>query len=97
MRIRDAYTKLDRAGLAQRAADARKSTTGGSPSANGADGTDGAGGATHVTVSTRARDLSALAAPRAAKVAALRAQVERGELRIDAGTIAARLLGDIDP
>lgn len=86
MRIHDAYTKLDRA---HRVGDAPKAAVGSATTS------ESAAGATHVKVSLRARDLSALASPRAAKVDALRAQLERGELHVDASAITAKLLGDL--
>ena len=91
MRIHDAYTKLDRptaadgaaapkGDAATRAKDAARS--GASTSVN-----------TSVTLSARARELSAASATSTAKVAALREQLQRGELKVDAHAIAAKLVG----
>ncbi|MBX3186772.1 MAG: flagellar biosynthesis anti-sigma factor FlgM [Labilithrix sp.] len=88
MRIHDAYTKLDRAAIAARAGNAKAADKG----VTDAGGAGSAEGATRVNVSARARDLSAEASSRSAKVEALQARMKRGDLRVDADAIAARLL-----
>lgn len=91
MRIHDAYTKLNgptrtdaTAGTrdaAGRAKDAGRALPAGEASTN-------------VVLSARAQELSARTDPgRSARVSALRDLVQRGELRVDARAIAAKLMG----
>lgn len=92
MRIHDAYTKLngptrtDAAAVARdagaRAKDAGRAATPGEVS-------------TSVNLSARAQELSARTDPaRSARVSALREQVQNGTFKIDARSIAAKLVGD---
>jgi flagellar biosynthesis anti-sigma factor FlgM len=91
MRIHDAYTKLDRPTAADGpAAAAGEAGTRAKDAARSAAGTQVS---TSVTLSARARELSAAASPSTAKVAALREQLQRGELKVDAHAIAAKLVG----
>lgn len=91
MRIHNAYTLLDR----PTRTDATTGTPDAKGRANGAGGTARPGEvSTSVALSPRARELSAQSDPSAARVSALREQIQRGELRIDANAIAAKLIGD---
>lgn len=93
MRIQDAYTKLDR--TAGPAGPAKTTTTTATDASKGsAAGAHAEGAATHVALSPRAQALAASADPSAARVDALRAQIARGELQVDARAIAAKLVGD---
>ena len=97
MRIHDAYTKLVRPqDAAGTAAGRGPEAAGGSAAGRAApeDAPPAAGAATRVSVSGRAQTLAAEHAPSSAKVAALREEIGNGTFRIDAGAIAARLIGD---
>lgn len=91
MRIRDAYTKLDRpvrTDATSKTPDASTRTK----DAKGASAPDQA--STNVVLSSKARELSASADTSSARVAAFREQISRGELRVDAKAIAAKMIGD---
>jgi len=100
--IKDAYAKLNRSNANVGGTDGSK-TTGAAASrskdaaqgtATSAVGSAASSTSTTVTVSTKARELAALAAPSEAKVAALRERIAQGDLKIDARSIASKLLGD---
>jgi flagellar biosynthesis anti-sigma factor FlgM len=90
MRIHDAYTKLDRPTAADGAAPAGDAAARAKDAARSSASTSVN---TSVTLSPRARELSAAAGTSSAKVAALREQLQRGELKVDAHAIAAKLVG----
>ena len=90
MRIHDAYTKLDRPTAADGPAAAGGPATRAKDAARSAAGTPVS---TSVTLSARAQELSAAASQSNAKVTALREQLQRGELKVDAHAIAAKLVG----
>ena len=94
MRIHDAYTKQDRAVRAEGPRAARPAASGSAD----ARATAATGGslATNVTVSARARELSASAEPTGARVDALRAQIKNGTFKVDARSIAAHLVGETE-
>jgi len=97
MRIHDAYTKLDRPRDAAGTAAGRGPEAAGQGAAGRAASDvapPAAGDATRVSVSSRAQELASAHGPASAKVAALREKIADGTFRIDAGAIAARLIGD---
>jgi len=93
MRIHDTYTKHDRATRAEGPVAGEKVGHGAKDAAR-ASHTTGNTASTSVTFSPRARELASLADPSAARVSALREQLQRGELRVDAHAIASKLIGD---
>ena len=92
MRIHDAYTKLN----APTRTDAMSSTRDAAARAKDAGRAATPGDvSTSVTLSARAQELSAKTDPaRSARVSALRDQVQNGSFRVDAQSIAAKLVGD---
>jgi flagellar biosynthesis anti-sigma factor FlgM len=92
MRIHDAYTKLDGATRINGAAS--KGDTAASRGAKDAGASSSSSASMSVTLSAKARELSGLADPSSARIAALRDQVKRGEFKIDADAIAKKLVGD---
>lgn len=92
MRIHDAYTKLNGptrtdATAAPRDAAARAKDAGRAPAPGQV--------STSVVLSARAQELSAQTDPaRSARVSALRDQIQAGTFKIDAQSIAAKLIGD---
>lgn len=91
MRIHDAYTKLDRPIAADGPAAAGDAGTRAAKDASRS--AAGTPVSTSVTLSSRARELSASASQSTAKVTALREKLQRGELEVDADAIAAKLVG----
>jgi flagellar biosynthesis anti-sigma factor FlgM len=91
MRIRDAYTKLDRPTRAEgpAAAGTRAKDAGHSAPAAKAESAS-----TNVSLSARAQELASRATAETGKVAALREQVKSGQLRVDARAIASKMMGD---
>ncbi len=92
MRIHDAYTKLN--------GPTRTDATAGTPNAAGRAKDAGRAAptgdaSTKVVLSARAQELSTRMDPaRSARVTALREQVQNGTFKIDAQSIAAKLMGD---
>jgi flagellar biosynthesis anti-sigma factor FlgM len=91
MRIHDAYTKLDRPTAADGAAPTGDAATRAKDAARSAGTSTSVN--TSVSLSPRARELSAASATSTAKVAALRDKLQRGELQVDAHAIAGKLVG----
>jgi flagellar biosynthesis anti-sigma factor FlgM len=93
MRIRDAYTKLDPQIRPEAAGASKGRDAAGRPTSGAAEPRAGASVATTVTVSARARELSATADQSVARIDALRDRIQRGAFVVDAQAIAARLVG----
>lgn len=92
MRIHDAYTKLNGPTRTDATAGARDAAARAKDAGRAATPDDVS---TSVTLSARAQELSAKTDPaRSARVSALRDQVHNGTFRIDAQSIAAKLMGD---
>jgi|GEM_PF-2942690 len=93
MRIHDAYTKLNGPTRTDATAGARGAAAGAKEAASRAAVPGEV--STSVTLSARAQELSAQTDPaRSARVTALREQVQNGTFKIDAQSIAAKLVGD---
>lgn len=88
MRIRDAYTKLDRPARAEGAANDTSDAGRAAPAV-----TTGPA-STNVSLSARAHELASIAGAETGKVAALREQLRTGQLRVDARAIASKVVGD---